>query len=153
MYYLFDMLVVSAYCIPLHTGGFSRLLCCGSEMGLLIVRRQMKRRSPAAGGFVTPAAMHAPVRSPVNHRCPPSASATPAALHHINPRCFHRADERPELCRGTVEYLASQDYVFRPPMAPAHVFVIDVSATAIATGATASLCRAVAAALDRIQGA
>ncbi len=37
------------------------------------------------------------------------------------------ADERPELHRGTVEYLASKEYVFRPPMAPAHVFLIDVS--------------------------
>lgn len=74
-------------------------------------------------------------------------------FNHLGPDGRRRdADERPELCRGTVEYLASQDYVFRPPMAPAHVFVIDVSATAIATGATASLCRAVAAALDRIQG-
>ncbi|KXZ55308.1 hypothetical protein GPECTOR_3g442 [Gonium pectorale] len=62
------------------------------------------------------------------------------------------AHERPELCRGSVEYLASKEYVFRPPMAPAHVFLIDVSQTAIATGATASLCRAVAAALERIQG-
>jgi protein transport protein SEC24 len=51
-----------------------------------------------------------------------------------------------------VEYLASKEYMFRPPMAQAHVFLIDVSQTAIATGVTASLCRAVAAALDRIQG-
>eukprot|EP00198_Chlamydomonas_reinhardtii_P000301 XP_001689636.1 COP-II coat subunit [Chlamydomonas reinhardtii] len=72
---------------------------------------------------------------------------------HLSPDGRRRdADERPELCRGTVEYLASKEYVFRPPMQPTHVFLIDVSQTAIATGATASLCRAVAAALDRVQG-
>lgn len=62
------------------------------------------------------------------------------------------ADERPELCRGTVEYLASKEYQFRSPQTPTHVFLIDVSQTAIATGVTASLCSAVAQALDGIQG-
>jgi len=62
------------------------------------------------------------------------------------------ADERPELCRGSVEFVATKDYMVRPPMAITHVFLIDVSAYAMETGATASACAAVASILDSFQG-
>jgi protein transport protein SEC24 len=44
------------------------------------------------------------------------------------------ADQRPELARGSVEFVAPQEYMVRPPMPPVYLFVIDVSANAIASG-------------------
>jgi len=42
--------------------------------------------------------------------------------------------DRPELCRGAVEYIAPGEYMVRPPQPPVFMFVIDVSYTAIITG-------------------
>jgi len=61
--------------------------------------------------------------------------------------------ERPELSRGTVEYVAPKEYMVRPPMAPAFVFAIDVSYPAVASGATAAVCEALAQALGDLPGA
>lgn len=63
-----------------------------------------------------------------------------------------RADhnERPELSRGCVEYVAPAEYMVRPPQPPAYVFVIDVSYYAVASGMLASLSAALLAALDKL---
>ncbi|XP_074281071.1 protein transport protein SEC24 C-like [Silene latifolia] len=53
------------------------------------------------------------------------------------------ADERPELCRGTVEFVATKDYMVRDPMPAVFFFLIDVSMKAIQTGATAAACSAI----------
>ncbi|KAB2617882.1 transport protein Sec24-like [Pyrus ussuriensis x Pyrus communis] len=53
------------------------------------------------------------------------------------------ADERPELCRGTVEFVASKEYMVRDPMPAVYFFLIDVSMNAIQTGATAAACSAI----------
>lgn len=53
------------------------------------------------------------------------------------------ADERPELCRGTVEFVASKEYMVRDPMPAVFFFLIDVSVNAIQTGATAAACSAI----------
>ncbi|KAL0415590.1 UNVERIFIED_CONTAM: protein transport protein Sec24-like CEF [Sesamum latifolium] len=53
------------------------------------------------------------------------------------------ADERPELCRGTVEFIASKEYMVRDPMPAVFFFLIDVSMNAIQTGATAAACSAI----------
>ncbi|KAG4112678.1 hypothetical protein ERO13_D13G176500v2 [Gossypium hirsutum] len=53
------------------------------------------------------------------------------------------ADERPELCRGTVEFVATKDYMMRDPMPAVYFFLIDVSMNAIQTGATAAACAAI----------
>ncbi len=58
------------------------------------------------------------------------------------------AEDRAELCRGSVEYVATPEYSVRPPMAPAHLFVMDASAPAVASGALATACAAVARCLD-----
>lgn len=56
-------------------------------------------------------------------------------------------DSRPELSRGTVEFVATKEFLVRPPMFPVFFFLIDVSMNAIATGATAAACNAVQMAL------
>lgn len=43
-------------------------------------------------------------------------------------------EERKELQYGSVDFLASADYMNRPPMAPTFLFVFDVSKTAIDSG-------------------
>ncbi|GAB4826005.1 Protein transport protein Sec24C [Ancistrocladus abbreviatus] len=53
------------------------------------------------------------------------------------------ADERPELCRGTVEFVALKEYMVREPMPAVFFFLVDVSLNAIHTGATAAACSAI----------
>ncbi|XP_052206582.1 protein transport protein Sec24-like At4g32640 [Diospyros lotus] len=53
------------------------------------------------------------------------------------------ADERAELCRGTVEFVATKEYMVRDPMPAVFFFLIDVSMNAIQTGATAAACSAI----------
>ncbi|XP_022748771.1 protein transport protein Sec24-like At4g32640 isoform X2 [Durio zibethinus] len=53
------------------------------------------------------------------------------------------ADDRPELCRGTVEFVASKEYMVRDPMPAVYFFLIDVSVNSIQTGATAAACSAI----------
>eukprot|EP00873_Tetraselmis_striata_P007892 jgi/Tetstr1/428156/TSEL_018207.t1 len=60
--------------------------------------------------------------------------------------------ERPELSKGSVELVATKDYMVRPPMPVTHFFLIDSSAYAIESGATASACAALGSVLDSIQG-
>ncbi|XP_071724214.1 protein transport protein SEC24 C-like, partial [Rutidosis leptorrhynchoides] len=58
------------------------------------------------------------------------------------------ADERPELCRGTVEFVATREYMVRDPMPAVYFFVIDVSMNAVQTGATAAACSAISQVID-----
>ncbi|KAK8447678.1 hypothetical protein SEVIR_8G126200v4 [Setaria viridis] len=58
------------------------------------------------------------------------------------------ADERPELCRGTVEFVATKEFLVRDPMPAVYFFLIDVSMNAIQTGATAAACSAIAQAIS-----
>ncbi|KAH1190561.1 Protein transport protein Sec24-like [Glycine max] len=53
------------------------------------------------------------------------------------------ADERPELCRGTVEFVATKEFMVRDPMPAVYFFLIDVSMNAVQTGATAAACSAI----------
>jgi protein transport protein SEC24 len=62
------------------------------------------------------------------------------------------ADERPELCRGSVEYEAGDAYMVRPPMAPSYLFLIDASPAAVASGLTASACDAAKRVLGALGG-
>lgn len=58
-------------------------------------------------------------------------------------------EERKELQYGSVDFIASADYMNRPPMAPTFLFVFDVSKNALDTGylpiVTASILKAIEA--------
>ncbi|XP_062203524.1 protein transport protein SEC24 B-like [Phragmites australis] len=58
------------------------------------------------------------------------------------------ADDRPELCRGTVEFIATKEFLVRDPMPAVYFFLIDVSMNAVHTGATAAACSAISQALS-----
>jgi protein transport protein SEC24 len=59
--------------------------------------------------------------------------------------------ERPELRSGTVEFLASAEYMVRPPMPPAYFFAFDVSQTAVRSGFLKSAIDTVRDCLDSMQ--
>lgn len=73
------------------------------------------------------------------------SNETPREYHcNLGPDGRRRdADERPELCRGTVEFVATKEYMVRDPMPAVFFFLIDVSMNAIKTGATAAACSAI----------
>ncbi|OUS46498.1 protein transport protein Sec24-like CEF [Ostreococcus tauri] len=58
--------------------------------------------------------------------------------------------ERQELCRGSVEYVAPDEYMVRPPMAPTYVFLIEVTSQAIHSGVTTSACEVISRTLDNL---
>ncbi|XP_060212473.1 protein transport protein SEC24 C-like isoform X2 [Lycium barbarum] len=78
-------------------------------------------------------------------RCKGYTDETPRDYHcNLGPDGRRRdADERPELCRGTVEFVATKEYMLRDPMPAVYFFLIDVSMNAIQTGATAAACSAI----------
>lgn len=43
-------------------------------------------------------------------------------------------DQRPELTKGSVEFVAPAEYMVRPPMPPVYFFLIDVSISAVRSG-------------------
>ncbi|TDH73446.1 hypothetical protein CCR75_006161 [Bremia lactucae] len=61
--------------------------------------------------------------------------------------------ERPELSSGSVEVIAPSEYMMRPPQPPCYVFVIDVSATAVASGSVQIAVNTIKAQLDNLLGA
>jgi len=67
--------------------------------------------------------------------CGASQATTDAYFYNLD-ETGKRADrfQRPELCKGVVEYIAPGEYMVRPPQPPVFMFVIDVSYTAVVTG-------------------
>eukprot|EP00927_Polykrikos_kofoidii_P077431 TRINITY_DN74368_c0_g1_i1.p1 TRINITY_DN74368_c0_g1~~TRINITY_DN74368_c0_g1_i1.p1 ORF type:complete len:988 (+),score=151.21 TRINITY_DN74368_c0_g1_i1:40-3003(+) len=65
-----------------------------------------------------------------------TSQSPPAAYHNPVDANGKRSDrfERHELSKGVVEYIASDEYMSRPPQAPVFMFLIDVSYAAVVTG-------------------
>jgi protein transport protein SEC24 len=57
-------------------------------------------------------------------------------------------DQRPELFQGSVDFIASGEYMSRPPMPPTFVFVIDVSKPAIDSGYVSLTCQTIRSCIE-----
>lgn len=51
--------------------------------------------------------------------------------------------ERPELCTGSVEFIAPSDYMIRPPQPPVYLFLIDVSVNSVNSGLLDIICNTI----------
>ncbi|KAG7669916.1 hypothetical protein KSW81_008060 [Nannochloris sp. 'desiccata'] len=61
-------------------------------------------------------------------------------------------EDRPELCRGSVEFDVGGEYLVRPPVCPTYFFLIEVTAGAVGSGATAAACASISQLLDELPG-
>lgn len=61
-------------------------------------------------------------------------------------------DQRPELTKGSVEFIAPAEYMVRPPMPPLYFFLIDVSLTAVRSGMLEVLAQTIKNSLDSLPG-
>ena len=79
---------------------------------------------------------------------------TPAAYFcHLDDQGLRRdRNERPELSKGVVEFIAPAEYMVRPPQAPSYFFVIDVSAMAVRSGMLTHAANAIKQSLDDLPG-
>ena len=57
-------------------------------------------------------------------------------------------EERPELISGTGDFIASMEYMNRPPMPPTYVFLFDVSQPAIESGYLAQTCHTIKSVIE-----
>ncbi|KAK3018195.1 hypothetical protein RJ639_002888 [Escallonia herrerae] len=61
-------------------------------------------------------------------------------------------DQRPELIKGSVEFIAPAEYMVRPPMPPVYFFLIDVSISAVRSGMLEVVAETIKSCLDRLPG-
>ncbi|ONK81317.1 uncharacterized protein A4U43_C01F27750 [Asparagus officinalis] len=59
-------------------------------------------------------------------------------------------NQRPELCKGSVEFVAPTEYMVRPPMPPLYFFLIDVSVTAARSGLLEVIAKTIKSCLDEL---
>jgi len=57
--------------------------------------------------------------------------------------------ERPELNNSVVEFVASPEFMHRPPQPPVYFFVIDVSYSAVASGMVQAVCNSILQAIEQ----
>ncbi|XP_021738849.1 protein transport protein Sec24-like At3g07100 [Chenopodium quinoa] len=62
------------------------------------------------------------------------------------------ADQRPELIRGSVEFVAPTEYMVRAPMPPLYFFLIDVSVSAVRSGMLEVVAQTIKSCLDELPG-
>ncbi|KAK1259782.1 Protein transport protein Sec24-like [Acorus gramineus] len=61
-------------------------------------------------------------------------------------------NDRPELLKGSVEFVAPTEYMVRPPMPPLYFFLIDVSINAVKSGMLEIVANAIKSCLDELPG-
>lgn len=61
-------------------------------------------------------------------------------------------DQRPELTKGSVEFIAPTEYMVRPPMPPLYFFLIDVSVSAVRSGMVETVAQTIRSCLDELPG-
>lgn len=61
-------------------------------------------------------------------------------------------DQRPELSKGSVEFVAPPEYMVRPPMPTLYFFLIDVSVSAVRSGMIQVVAETIKSCLDRLPG-
>ncbi|XP_065862540.1 protein transport protein SEC24 A-like [Euphorbia lathyris] len=61
-------------------------------------------------------------------------------------------DQRPELTKGSVEFVAPTEYMVRPPMPPLYFFLIDVSISAVRSGMLEIVAETIKSCLDDLPG-
>ncbi|KAL2077699.1 hypothetical protein ACEWY4_027203 [Coilia grayii] len=67
-------------------------------------------------------------------------------------RSYGEPHKRPEILNSTVEFIASSDYMLRPPQPAVYLFVLDVSHNAVEGGYLSVFCQALLDNLDKLPG-
>lgn len=67
-------------------------------------------------------------------------------------RSYGEPHKRPEVQNSTVEFIASSDYMLRPPQPAVYLFVLDVSHNAVETGYLSVLCQTLLENLEKLPG-
>ncbi|XP_070692891.1 protein transport protein Sec24B isoform X2 [Pempheris klunzingeri] len=67
-------------------------------------------------------------------------------------RSYGEPHKRPEVQNATVEFIASSDYMLRPPQPAAYLFVLDVSHNAVEAGYLKYFCDSLLENLDKLPG-
>ncbi|XP_035881328.1 protein transport protein Sec24B isoform X6 [Phyllostomus discolor] len=67
-------------------------------------------------------------------------------------RSYGEPHKRPEVLNSTVEFIASSDYMLRPPQPAVYLFVLDVSHNAVEAGYLTVLCQSLLENLDKLPG-
>ncbi|TYH30456.1 hypothetical protein ES288_A01G096700v1 [Gossypium darwinii] len=61
-------------------------------------------------------------------------------------------DQRPELIKGSVEFVPPMEYMVQPPMTPPYFFLIDVSISAVRSGMIEVVAQTIRSCLDELPG-
>ncbi|XP_062839074.1 protein transport protein Sec24B isoform X4 [Anolis carolinensis] len=67
-------------------------------------------------------------------------------------RSYGEPHKRPEVQNSTVEFIASSDYMLRPPQPAVYLFVFDVSHNAVEAGYLSIVCQSLLKNLDKLPG-
>ncbi|XP_049990762.1 protein transport protein Sec24B isoform X4 [Alexandromys fortis] len=73
-------------------------------------------------------------------------------LYNPLTRSYGEPHKRPEVQNSTVEFIASSDYMLRPPQPAVYLFVLDVSHNAVEAGYLSVLCQSLLENLDKLPG-